>query len=189
MKKFSHIKRLNEQEVQLNNYQSNTQQNQGVNGVNPGQVNVQVQGHAPGDVSNPNQLTPVQSEQSSVTVVKFFSKLFESREMAHMYHLQTKGNGAFAAHLALGAYYEGVIELIDELVEVYQGQYDLVEGYEIIDTKETNSKDKIAYFNELVSYIKTERKVISNEDTHLHNIIDEIVALAYKTIYKLKFLN
>jgi hypothetical protein len=138
----------------------------------------------------PQQQVQVQAQAGSgVTVVNFFSKLFESREMAHMYHLQTKGSGAFAQHMALGAYYEAVINYIDELVETYQGQYDLIEGYDVIDTKETGTKDKVAYFTELATYIKAERKIISAEDTHLHNIIDEIVALVYKTLYKLRFLN
>jgi len=119
---------------------------------------------------------------------KLFSKLFECREMAHIYHLQVKGDaGSYAAHMALGAFYEGVLDLVDDLIETYQGQYDVVEGYDIIDTKDTRSKDKIEYFTELADFIKSERKCISVEDTHLHNIIDEIVALTYKTIYKLKF--
>jgi len=139
-----------------------------------------------GQEEQPQQQTNVGGTENGP--VKFFSKLFESREMAHIYHLQVKGDqGSYAAHMALGSFYEGVIDLIDELVEVYQGQYDIVEGYETIDTNETRSKDKIEYFKDLADFIKTERKCISQEDTHLHNIIDEIVALTYKTLYKLRF--
>lgn len=119
---------------------------------------------------------------------KLFSKLFECREMAHIYHLQVKGDaGSYASHMALGAFYEGVLDLVDDLIETYQGQYEVVEGYDIIDTKDTRSKDKVEYFTELADFIKSERKCISPEDTHLHNIIDEIVALTYRTLYKLKF--
>lgn len=124
----------------------------------------------------------------AVDCVKLFSKLFESREMAHVYHLQVKGDeGSYAAHVALGAYYEGVIDLLDELIEVYQGQYGIVEGYETIDTAETKTKERVGYFEELAAYIKENRKCISAEDTHLHNTLDEVVALIYKTLYKLKF--
>lgn len=126
------------------------------------------------------------SENNSIST--FFSKLFESREMAHIYHLQVKGEeGSYAAHMALNSYYDNVLELIDEIIEVYQGQYEIIEEYDIIDTKDTKSKDKIEYFKDLANFIKIERKNISEEDTHLHNIIDEIVALIYKTLYKLKF--
>ena len=128
-----------------------------------------------------------QEKSEGGDISKFFSKLFESREMAHIYHLQVKDKG-LAPHLALNDYYEGVIDLIDSLVEVWQGQYEIVENYDIIDTKDTNSKDKIEYFNELASFIKSERKIIPAEDTHLQNIVDEVVALIYRTLYKLKYL-
>ncbi len=130
-----------------------------------------------------------ESEQSSeCNPTKLFSKLFESREMAHIYHLQVGGDeGSYASHMALGTFYEDVLELIDELIETYQGQYGIVDGYDIIDTKETKTKDKVAYFEELATYIKSARQCISQEDTHLHNIIDEVVALTYKTLFKLKF--
>ena len=119
---------------------------------------------------------------------KLFSKLFESREMAHIYHLQVNGDmGSHAKHIALGDYYDGVLGLIDSIIEVFQGQYGIVEEYDVIDTSETRSKDTIEYFNELVRFIKEERKCINAEDTHLHNIIDEVVALVYRTLYKLKY--
>jgi hypothetical protein len=129
-------------------------------------------------------------EETSVSgASKFFSKLFESREMAHVYHLSVKGDmGSYAAHVALGAYYEGILEFIDDLIEVYQGQYGLVENFEIIDTSSTKSQEPIEYFEELVSFVKSTRNTsLSPEDTHLQNIIDEVIALIYKTLYKLKY--
>lgn len=129
-----------------------------------------------------------ESSESVSDVAKFFSKLFESREMAHIYHLTVKGEpGSHAAHKALQEYYEGILEFIDELVEVYQGQHGLIENYEVIDTKETKTKDKLEYFKELVEWVKTEKKCINSEDSHLLNIVDEAVALMYKTIYKLTY--
>jgi hypothetical protein len=121
-------------------------------------------------------------------VEKFFSKLFESREMAHVYHLQVRGDmGSHAKHLALGAYYEEVLETIDELVEIYQGQFHIIEGYDIIDTAPTKSVDPIKYFTELADFIKTERKCFDKEDTHYFNLIDDILVLIFKTLYKLKY--
>jgi len=120
---------------------------------------------------------------------KFFSKIFEARQMAHIYHLQVKGDmGSHAAHIALNEYYDGLLDLLDSLIEAYQGQYEIVENYELIDTKDTNSKDKIEYFTELTTFIKNTRKTaFLEEDTHLQNTIDEIVALTYRLLYKLKY--
>ena len=127
---------------------------------------------------------PIKSEPS-----KFFSKLFESREMAHVYHLQVRGEeGSYAAHKALNNYYDEVIDMIDNLIEVYQGQYDIINNYDIINTSTTSYTDKIDYFAQLAFYIKDARKIVFNaEDTHLHNLVDEIVALIYSTLYKLKY--
>jgi DNA-binding ferritin-like protein len=121
-------------------------------------------------------------------VSKFISKLLESREMAQVYHWTVKGDmGSHASHLTLESYYTEIIEFIDDIVEVYQGQYGLIEGYDQIATDDTKSKDKLDYFKEVVEFVKSERKCIKAEDTHLHTIIDEIVVLIYKTIYKLTY--
>lgn len=135
-----------------------------------------------------NQPESIKVTQTSGDAVSLFSKLFESREMAHIYHLQVNGQqGSHAAHVALNDYYFNVENLIDDLIETYQGQYGIVDGYSIIDTKDTRSKEAVSYLEEIAEFIKHGRKCISVDDTHLHNIIDEIVALVYKTLYKLKF--
>ena len=108
--------------------------------------------------------------------------------MAHIYHLQVNGEqGSHAAHTALNEYYEGVLDLLDQTIETYQGQYGIVDGYQTIDTNTTRTKDKLEYFEELVEFVKHARKAITLEDTHLHSIIDDIVVLIYRTLYKLKF--
>ena len=77
---------------------------------------------APKDETKPEVGEVTKSEPS-----KFFSKIFEARQMAHIYHLQVKGDmGSHAAHTALGDYYDSLLDFIDELTEVYQGQYNLV---------------------------------------------------------------
>ena len=129
-----------------------------------------------------------QEGENAGSAVSLFSKLFESREMAHIYHLQVNGEmGSHAAHTALGEYYEGVLDLLDQTIETYQGQYGIVDGYETIDTAETKTKEKVEYFEGLAEFVKHGRKAISAEDTHLHSIIDDIVVLIYRTLYKLKF--
>lgn len=135
-----------------------------------------------------NEEKPEVVESGSVDVSKFISKLLESREMAQVYHWTVKGDmGSHAAHLALEAYYSGIIEFIDDIVEVYQGQYGLIEGYDVIDTTDSKSKDRLDYFKETVEFVKSSRKCIKDEDTHIHTIIDEVLVLMYKTIYKLTY--
>ena len=129
------------------------------------------------EIFEATELTPVE---------EFFSKLFESRQVAHIFHLQTKGDeGSYAEHMALGSYYDDVLSEIDDLIEVYQGQYGIVENYGDIDI---NSKgdSSVEYFESLATYIK-EDKSIEESDTHLHSIIDNILCIVYKTLFKLKY--
>jgi len=171
MKKFSEIKRINEQDEVLANLPQNVQVDDSTK------------------VEQPELQPEIQtSEGSSTEVTKLFSKLFESREMAHIYHLQVNGEqGSHAAHTALNDYYDGILDFIDTLIETYQGQYGIVDGYDVIDTNNTRTTEKLAYFEELVEFVKHARQAISAEDTHLQNIVDEVVALIYRTLYKLKF--
>lgn len=176
MKKFTDIKKINEDDQfsAKNLLPENTEK----------EKNAEVENNDK-EVENDN----VSKEVTKFDPAKFFSKLFESREMAHIYHLQTKGDGSFAAHKALNDYYDNVLELIDSIIEIYQGQYEIVNGYDVIDTQSTQSKERIEYFTEFAQFIKDTRYMaLSKEDTHLQNIVDEIVALTYQTLYKLKNL-
>jgi Family of unknown function (DUF5856) len=144
-------------------------------------------------VEKPEETKPEETTTSEVTKsepAKFASKIFESRQMAHVFHLQARGDGSFSQHKALEEYYEGILDLIDSFIEVYSGQYEVIENYENIDTNDSVNKNKIDYFINLVEFIKSTRyTAILKEDTHLQNIIDEMVALIYRTLYKLKNLH
>ena len=171
MKKFSTIRKIYEQEEIVPANLPQVDQPQGTEVVKTEQPEPQ----------------PQEGENAG-SAVSLFSKLFESREMAHIYHLQVNGEmGSHAAHTALGEYYEGVLDLLDQTIETYQGQYGIVDGYDVIDTNTTRTKEKVEYFESLVEFVKHGRKAISLEDTHLHSIIDDIVVLIYRTLYKLKF--
>lgn len=193
MRKFSDFAKINsnrtrriyEQEITLNAQPSEEVQTQP---IQVEVVNKEVSTDQP-QVQTQTKQAQAEPETKKSEPAKFFSKLFESREMAHVYHLQVKGDmGSHAAHTALQEFYEGILGFIDEMIEVYQGQYQIIEGYDIIDTKETNSKDKIEYFTELTKFIKENRfTCLSQEDTHLQNIVDEVVAHTYKLLYKLKY--
>lgn len=193
MKKFQEFRKIYEQEITLDVQQTQPQVQQQTQPQvqqaqeQPQQAQVQASAEVVNINSAQSQNEPAQ-ETTSGTPVDLFSKLFEVRQVVHEYHLQVKGDGSYAAHVALNDLYDGVLSFTDELIEVYQGQYGIVEEYKPIDNSASKSKDKISYLEELTIFIKESRKSISVEDTHLHNIIDEIVAIVYKTLYKLKNL-
>ena len=110
-----------------------------------------------------------------------FSKLFEARDFAHKTHLATK---SYAQHKALNSFYEDVLDLADQIIETYQGQYGLVK----IEFQSVKDAEVVSYFEDLAKFIIEGHNAFDKKDTHLHNILDELTSLTYGTLYKLKFL-
>ena len=119
----------------------------------------------------------------------FLSILFETRKQAHIYHLQVKGLGSYAAHKALNEFYDGLLDLIDGLAESSQGKYGIITGYtNAFEVKDLNNiQDALLFIQELAILVETERATIP-QDSYIQNQIDELVALLYSTVYKLQNL-
>ena len=114
------------------------------------------------------------------------SMFFHSRTQAHIFHTRVTGEGSFAAHTALQAYYEGIVPLIDGLVETYQGQYGLIEYKEVNGVDNDASKENmIKYFDNLCKFLDKERKEPKLQMSWLQNDLDNIASLLYSTKYKL----
>jgi len=121
-------------------------------------------------------------------IVKLFSKIFETKEVAHVYHLKASGgDSSYSQHISLETYYNDILDKLDEIIEIYQGKYGLIEGYEIIDTSTTKDKDPIDYFLESVEFIVDYRSCIDVNDTWLYSKLDDIIGMLYQLIYRLKF--
>jgi len=114
------------------------------------------------------------------------SMFFHSRTQAHRFHLGVKGPGAFAAHSALNTYYDEIIELIDGLVESYQGKYGLIEFKPVhgIDN-DCSAENIIKYFDRLCMFLEKERKAENLQDSWIQNQLDNVSELLYSTKYKL----
>ena len=114
------------------------------------------------------------------------SLLLQSRTQTHSFHLGVKGVGAHSAHLALGDYYDSIGDLIDGLVEAYQGKEGLIQlsGIGVLD-KNNDIKNIIKYFETLCGMVAKLRTNPKLQDSWIQNDIDTIVSLLYKTKYKL----
>ena len=111
-------------------------------------------------------------------------QLLHSQTQVHIFHLQTK---SYSEHKALQGYYEDIDDLVDTLVESYQGEFGIIENYKSFKVESYQDTDQvIAYFEMILNLVKEGRETI--ESTHLQNILDEIITLVTKTMYKLKFL-
>ena len=114
----------------------------------------------------------------------YIGTLMQSRNQAHIYHLQTS---SYAQHIALQAYYEGIIPLIDGLVESYQGQYGILRNYKMAGTLKEDDNPTM-YFEGLSKFIDAIKEQLP-QDSFLVNQYDEVAALIQSLKYKLKFLH
>ena len=114
----------------------------------------------------------------------FIGNLFLARDVAHSVHLNTR---SFAKHSALNEFYEEIVDLADKFAEAYQGKYGLIGPIALQSAKKTNNV--VEFLEDMAQTIMSDRyDVVEKECTPLQNIIDEILALFYSTLYKLKFL-
>jgi hypothetical protein len=109
-----------------------------------------------------------------------FGQLFQSRDTMHIVHLQTLN---YSEHKALDSYYSGLLGLTDDLIEAYFGTL----GGKRINFKIPASEYVNAnqHLTQMFDYLKKHRGVFGSDNTHIQNILDEILALISNTIYQL----
>lgn len=126
------------------------------------------------------------NEQKNVNgdYAEMISLLLHSRTQAHTLHLQTE---SYPEHKALNEYYDGIVDIIDGLVESYQGKYGIIKGYKSYDLVEYKSTDTtIKYLKDLCGKIEKLRDCC--KDSYIQNQIDTVCELINSTLYKLRFL-
>ena len=112
---------------------------------------------------------------------EFVGVLLHSSTATHFLHLQT---ASYAAHKALGHYYQNIVDLADKYAEAYQGHYgimplaDYPEGFKV-------QKDAAKYIGALLKFSQGMRNQLP-DDTDLTNIHDEINGLIASTLYMLE---
>jgi hypothetical protein len=115
---------------------------------------------------------------------EMISLLLHSRTQTHTLHLQTE---SYPEHKALNEYYDGIVDIIDGLVESYQGKYGIIKGYKSYDIVEYKSTEStIKYLKDLCGKVEKLRNCC--KDSYIQNQIDTACELINSTLYKLRFL-
>lgn len=109
-------------------------------------------------------------------VEQLIERMFDLRNAAHLEHWKTD---SYAQHVALGDFYDSVIELTDKYVEAHQGTFGIIE---------TESKDVAKMISDEIIWLNDNRAEIAQGVPALENIIDELSGLHMKTLYKLENL-
>jgi len=114
---------------------------------------------------------------------EFICHLLHCVKVTHILHLRTR---SYAAHMALGAFYEELDDLADGLAESFQGKYGRLIEYEDMETNYSDSP--LEYLISVSEYIQGTRPDLP-QDSEIQNEIDTIQTLVNSTIYKLRFLS
>jgi len=118
---------------------------------------------------------------------QYVALLFLARDMAHRAHLKATGPGSFAAHNALGSFYEGIVQRADAFAEAYQGRYNELLDIPLLENEYAGEIADV--LEQQMTWIEDSREQIcKRNETALHNLIDEAVSLYQSTLYKLRFL-
>lgn len=114
---------------------------------------------------------------------EIISILFISREQAHREHLRTT---SYAKHMALAAFYEGIVDIADEFAESFMGLYEPFSGIPYKMAKAGAIDDVLEGYMDSINELR--ESLDGQQDRPLQNIIDNACALYASTLYKLRNL-
>jgi hypothetical protein len=117
-------------------------------------------------------------------IARLIAILFLSREVAHREHLNTK---SYAQHVALGSFYDTIIDNADSIAEAYQGRHGLIGKIPMLTESDTGDIADILE-KHLGMIEKLRYTAVEKADTPIQNLIDTAVETYLSTLYKLRNL-
>ena len=114
----------------------------------------------------------------------FLGLLFLARDVAHSVHLNTH---SYSKHVALNIFYDRIIGAADDFAEAYQGRHGLMGPITLHSAKKT--ANIIEFLEDSLKEIeKCRYEVADKSDSSLQQLIDNIIEIYLRTLYKLRFL-
>jgi DNA-binding ferritin-like protein len=114
----------------------------------------------------------------------FLGLLFLARDVTHSVHLNTR---SFSKHKALNIFYDRIVDAADDFAETYQGRHGLIGPITLHSAKKTSNV--IEFLEDSLKQIEEGRyEICDKNDTALQQLIDNIVEIYLRTLYKLRFL-
>jgi|688.fasta_scaffold1396792_1 DNA-binding ferritin-like protein len=121
-------------------------------------------------------------------IIKLVFELLNGVTKVHINHLRVNGPGAYAAHTAMGGFYDSVGDLADSIAEQYQGATEKIITYPTSVELPTMStaEDCLSYMGTLYNMVNDAQDYCSYSE--INNTLDEVKSLINSTKYKLLFL-
>ncbi len=132
----------------------------------------------------PNRKLNTGESYTEDSMGNLISELLNSATRTHIAHLKTT---SFAAHTALGEFYDGVVDITDNLAEQWQG------ATEELLTCSSSQVDPLYSVDEAIDYLRSLYRKVNIvaercQYSEICNTLDEIKSLINTTKYKLIFL-
>jgi len=114
----------------------------------------------------------------------FVGLLFLARDVAHSVHLNTR---SYSKHKALGHFYELIVEAADDFAEAYQGRHGLIGPITLMTAKKTTNI--VEFLESQLAEIEAARyEIVDRTDMSLQQLIDNIIEIYLRALYRLRFL-
>lgn len=115
-------------------------------------------------------------------IEEFFGTLLQSVTEAHKKHLMT---GKYSDHKALNEFYDEMPELVDTLIEHYQGVHGKVDSLK--NGLLSDDLDTVVYLEELKEMCEDAKEKFFDDEA-LQSDVDDIIGQISSTLYQLREL-
>jgi hypothetical protein len=129
-----------------------------------------------------NNIASMEDDKGDETLAELVIDLLHSATVTHIMHWQTT---SYAAHIALGEYYDQIVDVVDAVVEAYQGKTKIILANYPIEMDKSEGMEPLAYL-EYLSAELTEGRALFGTDSEIQNLVDGIADLIDSTMYKLR---
>ena len=116
------------------------------------------------------------------TLTELVMDLLHSAIVTHIMHWQTE---SYAAHIALGEFYDEIPDLVDAVVEAYQGKNDVILRKFPVEMDSYDDFTPLQYM-EYLNQELMDGRALFGDDSEIQNLVDSIAELIDSTIYKLR---
>lgn len=127
-------------------------------------------------VSEPETPNP----EGEMTIGCFFGTLQECVTIVWRYHLKTR---KYSTHKILKDFYDGALDIVDSLIEQWQGVHSVIEQ-PFINCITGDDKDSETYLYSLKGFIESNSHIIG-DDSEIKSTLDNFMSLIDSTIYQL----
>lgn len=119
----------------------------------------------------------------NITIAEFFGVLRQSVVETWGTHLTTM---SYAKHMALNEFYDEMLELVDNLIECYQGIYGILPCENSFEFNCDNVENFLTNLRDFI--IDNRERLFNKRDSELWSETDSILSCIDKTLYKIRCL-